>query len=101
VLTCLTVQDTRNVYGAEPVDADLIHRQLLHLEADTPIHAIKTGALGDEAVIQVLTEFLDNREPIPYVLDPVIKAAGGGELADENWSPPCSTSCSPRQRRYP
>lgn len=83
VLTCLTVQDTHNVYGAEPVDADLIHRQLLRLEGDTPIHAVKTGALGGESVIQVLTEFLDNREPIPYVLDPVIKAAGGGELADE------------------
>lgn len=83
VLTCLTVQDTHNVHGAEAVDADLIHRQLLCLEGDTPIHAIKTGALGDESVIEVLAEFLDNREPLPYVLDPVIKAAGGGELADE------------------
>lgn len=83
VLTCLTVQDTRNVHGAEPVDADLIHRQLLCLEADTPIHAVKTGALGGQAVIEVLTEFLENRERLPYVLDPVIKAAGGGELADE------------------
>jgi len=26
VLTCLTVQDTHNVYGAEPVDAELIHQ---------------------------------------------------------------------------
>jgi len=79
VLTCLTVQDTHNVYGAEPVDPDLIHRQLLHLENDVPIHAVKTGALGDADVIGVLAEFLANHNGLPYVLDP----AGGGDLADE------------------
>lgn len=82
VLTCLTVQDTRNVYGAEAVSADLIRQQLECLAQDTPIHAVKTGALGNAAVVDVLVEFMAERRELPLITDPVIKAAGGGDLAD-------------------
>ncbi|MGM0767743.1 MAG: bifunctional hydroxymethylpyrimidine kinase/phosphomethylpyrimidine kinase [Pseudomonadota bacterium] len=83
VLTCLTVQDTRNVYDAVAVDADLIRRQLDCVAADSPIHAIKTGALGNAAVVEVLVAFLEQHPAVPLITDPVIKAAGGGDLADE------------------
>ncbi|MCW8868617.1 MAG: bifunctional hydroxymethylpyrimidine kinase/phosphomethylpyrimidine kinase, partial [Marinobacter sp.] len=83
VLTCLTVQDTRNVYGAEPVSADLIQKQLQCLADDSPIHAIKTGALGNAAVVDVLVDFIREHPGIPVITDPVIKAAGGGDLADD------------------
>lgn len=83
VLTCLTVQDTRNVYGAEPVSPDLIKQQLECLAQDTPIHAIKTGALGDAEVVEVLVEFVQKHSGVPLIVDPVIKAAGGGDLADD------------------
>jgi len=82
VLSCLTVQDTRNVYGSEAVSADLIRQQLECLAADTPIAAIKTGALGNAAVVDVLCDFIQSRDSVPLIVDPVIKAAGGGELAD-------------------
>ncbi|WP_091990601.1 bifunctional hydroxymethylpyrimidine kinase/phosphomethylpyrimidine kinase [Marinobacter gudaonensis] len=83
VLTCLTVQDTRNVYGAEAVSAELIRQQLQCLAEDTPIHAVKTGALGNAAVVDVLVEFMAERRDLPLITDPVIKAAGGGDLADD------------------
>lgn len=83
VLACLTVQDTRNVYGAEAVDTTLVRQQLDHLAADTPIHAIKTGALGNAAIVDTLLAFLADKPDIPLVVDPVIKAAGGGDLADQ------------------
>lgn len=82
MLTCLTVQDTRNVYNAAPVAAELISEQLACLAADTPIHAIKTGALGNASVVGAITRFLDLHPGIPLIVDPVIKAAGGGDLAD-------------------
>ncbi|MFE8071384.1 bifunctional hydroxymethylpyrimidine kinase/phosphomethylpyrimidine kinase [Marinobacteraceae bacterium S3BR75-40.1] len=83
VVTCLTIQDTHNVYGAEAVDSDLIRRQLECLALDTPIDAIKTGALGNAAIVDVLLEFLSHQKrSVPLVVDPVIKAAGGGDLAD-------------------
>lgn len=83
VLTCLTVQDTRNVYDSVPVDPDLLRRQLLCLRDDIQIDAVKMGALGNADIVEVLVEFFRSQPPCPLVLDPVIKAAGGGELADD------------------
>ena len=81
VLTCLTVQDTRNVYGAEAVSAELIRQQLDCLAEDTPIHAIKTGALGNAAVVEAVVAFVTEQKAkghhYPMIVDPVIKAAGG------------------------
>jgi len=71
------------VYGAEAVSADLIHQQLRCLAEDTPIHAIKTGALGNAAVVDVVVDFIREHPGIPVITDPVIKAAGGGDLADD------------------
>ncbi|QFS85717.1 MULTISPECIES: bifunctional hydroxymethylpyrimidine kinase/phosphomethylpyrimidine kinase [Marinobacter] len=96
VLTCLTVQDTNNVYGAEPVNAELIRQQLQCLAADVPIHAIKTGALGNADVVDVLVEFLDSQPELPLIVDPVIKAAGGGDLADEALVQAMKTRLFPR-----
>jgi hydroxymethylpyrimidine/phosphomethylpyrimidine kinase len=83
VLTCLTVQDTRNVYGASPVDAELIRQQLECVADDSTIHAIKTGALGNAGIVDVVVEFIRKRPDVPVITDPVIKAAGGGDLADD------------------
>lgn len=83
IVTCLTVQDTRNVYNAAAVNADLVAEQLACLAEDTPIHAIKTGALGNSAIVDVLLAFITSHPNIPLIVDPVIKAAGGGDLADQ------------------
>ncbi|MDX1589182.1 MAG: hydroxymethylpyrimidine/phosphomethylpyrimidine kinase [Oleiphilaceae bacterium] len=83
VLSCLTVQDTANVHDAREVDPELIRHQLSVLRDDCPIHAVKTGAMGSSRVVDVLVEFLADLPGVPLVVDPVIKAAGGGELADE------------------
>lgn len=82
MISCLTVQDTNNVQGAQAVDPELIRQQLQCLADDMPIHAVKTGALGNARVLEVLVEFLDTLPGVPVIADPVIKAAGGGDLAD-------------------
>lgn len=71
------------MYAAEAVDADLIRQQLQCLAGDTPIHAIKTGALGNGEIVEVLVDFIESHPGIPLITDPVIKAAGGGDLADD------------------
>ena len=83
VLSCVTVQDTRNVYGASTIDPDIIRQQLAAVAEDSKIHAIKTGALGSAEVVDVLVDFIARHPDIPLITDPVIKAAGGGDLADE------------------
>ena len=96
VLTCLTVQDTNNVHGAQAVDPDLIRQQLTCLAGDVPIHAVKTGALGNAAVLEVLVEFLDTLPDVPVIADPVIKAAGGGDLADSQLMEAMKTRLFPK-----
>lgn len=83
VVTCLTVQDTNNVYGAEAISPEIIRQQLECLANDIPLHAVKTGAMGNAAVVNVLMDFLESRPDLPLIVDPVIKAAGGGDLADD------------------
>lgn len=83
IVTCLTVQNTHNVYNATAIDADFVRQQLECLAKDTPFHAVKTGALGNEQVVDVIADFLKAYPDVPLVVDPVIKAAGGGDLADE------------------
>jgi hydroxymethylpyrimidine/phosphomethylpyrimidine kinase len=83
VVTCLTVQDTNNVFGAEAISASLIKQQLDCLAGDAPIHAIKTGAMGNAAIVEILADFVKQRPDVPLITDPVIKAAGGGDLADD------------------
>ncbi len=78
------MQNTRNVYNAAPVDAGLIREQLDCLADDCRIDAIKTGALGNADVVRVLSAFLERYPHLPLIVDPVIKAAGGGDLADES-----------------
>lgn len=83
LLTCLTVQNTHNVYDSQAVDAAFLQRQLKCLAADITFDAIKTGALGSAAVIEVICAFLQDYPDKPLVVDPVLVAAGGGPLADE------------------
>lgn len=83
VISCLTVQDTRDVRASVAVDAELIRHQLQCLDDDLDFAAIKTGALGNAAIVQVLAEFLQGRPAVPLIVDPVIRATGGGSLADD------------------
>lgn len=82
VITCLTVQDTRNVYRIEPVSDYLIEQQAEALLADMPVAAIKIGLLGSLQVVDAVCDILDQVRDIPIILDPVLAAGGGTRLAD-------------------
>ena len=81
LITALTVQDSRNVHAVQPVGTALIERQLEALAADARIAAIKIGLLGDPAQVALVARWID-RLGVPVVLDPVLRAGGGAELAD-------------------
>lgn len=82
VITCLTVQDTRNVYANQPVAASWLAAQLDALMRDGPIDAVKIGLLGDISQLEPISACLD-RLQVPVVCDPVLRAGGGASLADE------------------
>lgn len=77
VITCMTVQDTRNVIDMSPGDPTQIIAQARAVLEDMPVAAIKTGLTGSIEVIEVIHTLLRDYPDIPVVIDPVLNAAGG------------------------
>jgi hydroxymethylpyrimidine/phosphomethylpyrimidine kinase len=81
VVTCLTVQDTLDVQRLQPVDPDLVEQQARAVLEDLPVAAIKIGLMGSEAIVETLASLLEEYSGVPVILDPVLAAGGGAELA--------------------
>lgn len=82
VITALTVQDTRNAYRVEAVPAELVVEQARTLFADLPVRAVKLGLLPTAETATAVAELLTDFRHLPIVLDPVLVAAGGADLAE-------------------
>lgn len=82
VVTALTVQDSRGVHAAAPVDAVHVAAQLEALLADAPPAAAKTGMLPTAAVVEAVASAWLTQAGVPLVVDPVLAASSGARLAD-------------------
>lgn len=80
LVTAHTVQDSANVSQVAPADPGLLAAQLDALLADFKPRAIKVGLLGDAAQVGFVAQAV-RRIGVPVVLDPVLRAGGGAELA--------------------
>lgn len=80
-ITCLTVQDSRDVRRLQPVAPDLLREQAEAVLGDLPVAAVKIGLIGDAALVPVLADLLRRHPDLPVVLDPVLAAGGGSNLA--------------------
>lgn len=79
-LTVLTLQDTADVHGAHALEADWLDAQIRHLAADCRIDAVKLGVIGSVEQVAVIADWI-GRLGVPVVLDTVLRAGGGAELA--------------------
>ncbi|WP_221090007.1 bifunctional hydroxymethylpyrimidine kinase/phosphomethylpyrimidine kinase [Deinococcus aquaedulcis] len=79
VLTLITAQNTCGVHGAWPLPPEQVSAQLEAVLADFPVAAVKTGALGNAAIIQAVAGVLRPRA-LPLVVDPVMLAKSGDAL---------------------
>ena len=82
LITALTVQNSRNVYGVQPVPQGGLRAQLRCLLVDLPPAAVKIGLVPNATIAQWLAEDLATLN-VPMVLDPVLVATGGGRLAEQ------------------
>ena len=80
VITCLTVQDTRDVMALHPVDPALVVRQARAVLDDLPVRAVKLGLLASPPVVRAVRDVLELAGPVPVVVDPVLAAGGGRDL---------------------
>lgn len=83
VITALTVQDTRNVSQVLPQTPAHFLEQARFVLADLPVAAVKIGLLGSQDIAEAVAEVLDLLgSAVPVVLDPILAAGGGRDLAD-------------------
>jgi len=83
-ITALTAQDTLAVHAVQPVPPAFIRAQMECVLDDIGADAVKTGMLGDVAVIDAVCKVLERKaRGIPLVIDPVIAATSGHRMLDE------------------
>ncbi|HUL11729.1 MAG TPA: hydroxymethylpyrimidine/phosphomethylpyrimidine kinase [Methylococcaceae bacterium] len=84
VITAMTVQDTRNVRSVLPQREEDFLAQARLLIDDLPVAAVKIGLLGSSAIARAVWEILRELRGVPVVLDPILAAGGGTEVARED-----------------
>ncbi len=83
-ITALTAQNTQGVDAVHAVPADFIIEQIEVVARDLDVGAVKIGMLATSAIIAAVAEGLNALPGIPVVLDPVMVAASGDPLLDED-----------------
>jgi hydroxymethylpyrimidine/phosphomethylpyrimidine kinase len=80
IVTALTAQNTKGVFGIHDVPVDFIAAQINAVFTDLAPGAVKIGMLGSSAAIDVVAAALDRYRPRNVVLDPVMVASSGQSL---------------------
>src|SRR6201997_345802 len=80
VITALTAQNTKGVFGIHEVPADFITAQIDAVFADFDPAAVKIGMLGSSAAIEAVSAGLGRYRARNVVLDPVMAASSGEKL---------------------
>lgn len=83
VITCLTVQDSRDVSALHPVEPAIVLAQARAVLNDLPVAAIKIGLIGSAAMAEAIGRLIDDYPATPVVLDPVLAAGGGTDLGND------------------
>ncbi|WP_245728794.1 bifunctional hydroxymethylpyrimidine kinase/phosphomethylpyrimidine kinase [Thalassobacillus cyri] len=81
VITSVTAQNTTGVQGVHHLPPVMIKQQLEAIQADMPLHALKTGMIADIRMMKVVAEAIPYFQA-PYVMDPVMVATSGDVLME-------------------
>jgi hydroxymethylpyrimidine/phosphomethylpyrimidine kinase len=84
VITAVTAQNTLGVIEAGVLSADLVTAQIEAVAGDIEIHAVKTGMLGDAAVVEAVAAGIKALELPLVVVDPVLASTSGTRLLDDD-----------------
>ena len=83
-ITALTAQNTLGVEAVHAVPPDFILKQIEAVARDLDVGAVKIGMLATRGLIEAVAEGLGRFPGVPVVLDPVMVAASGDPLLDED-----------------
>lgn len=79
VITLITVQNTIGVERVECLSPHLVTQQIRAVISDIPPMAVKTGALGNREIIEIVAQAAEDFR-FPLVVDPVIVSKHGASL---------------------
>ena len=79
-ITAITVQNTLGVRGVHAIPTEVVEAQGRAVLDDIGADAIKTGMLGDVAMVETVARLLESARGVPAVIDPVMVAKGGASL---------------------
>ncbi len=82
-ITAVTAQNSNGVTAVETMTPDMVLAQITAVVEDIGVDAIKIGMLGGPDIIGIVSAYLEDMRPVPKVLDPVMVATSGANLADD------------------
>lgn len=84
VITAITAQNTKEVTAVYNVPLDIIEKQIDTVLEDIGTEAVKIGMLSNAEIIKTVAESLKKHNIKNVVLDPVMVAASGAKLLEDN-----------------
>lgn len=85
VITAVTAQNTRGVFGIQDIYPEAIENQINVIFDDIEVNTIKIGMVSKIESIKAINRGLRNAKKLPpIVLDPVIKSSSGFRLLSEH-----------------
>ena len=82
-IVALTAQSTTEVRSVHEAPPEFIHDELQAVFDDIGVDAAKTGMLFSRPIIRTVADFLAEH-PVPLVVDPVMVAASGAKLLQDD-----------------
>ncbi len=82
-IVALTAQNTVEVAAVHEVPAEFIHAELEAIFTDIGVDAAKTGMLFSRRIVETVAAYLEVH-PVPLVVDPVMVAAAGPKLLQDD-----------------
>jgi hydroxymethylpyrimidine/phosphomethylpyrimidine kinase len=83
LVTALTAQNTATFDAIFPQPIAVLRQAADVLLADMRFSACKIGLVGSPAIANFIADLLARMEPLPIVVDPVLRAGAGTRLADD------------------
>ncbi len=79
-VTCVTVQNPRQVFAIQPCRPEIVRGQIEAIFAEFPPKAVKTGMLFNTGTIGLVVDIFRRGKRPPLVVDPVMVATSGARL---------------------
>lgn len=83
-ITALTAQNTTGVYGVLDVPADFVAKQIDVVFDDIRPDAVKVGMVSSPSIVEAIADALVRNNARNIVVDPVMVATSGSELASSD-----------------